>query len=372
MILPVKTLSAALMLLLLFQYTHTHASQLLVRIHNPPASGTVAFMLFDSANAFGDLRDPIILVRYSLDGRDQFAIEDVPPGEYALLVYHDENNNNRIDKNFIGIPKEPVGFSNGYQPKGPPSYQRAAFTLAKDDTRTMDIELARPLGEFGRIGIGVGVIARTSPYVDYDGAVTQFIPAITYNGERLQIYGPNIQLGLIGSGKLRLAATGRYRIGAYKQDDSDFLEGMGDRRGTFMVGPAIQAELINGLELSAGYEHDVLDKIGGGEAHLKLDKSFELGILKLTPGISFNWMSSDFANHDFGVLAQQAKSERPAYALEDIYSIEFKMGMFIELSRDSLFVLDVAAEILPDEVTASPIVSEDYVIKGFAVINYVF
>jgi hypothetical protein len=34
--------------------------------------------------------------------------------------------------------------------------------------------------------------------------------------------------------------------------------------------------------------------------------------------------------------------------------------------------MDVAAEALNDEVQASPIVSEDYVIKGFAAINYVF
>lgn len=372
MTLASKTLSAVMMALFLSGYNYVHASQLLVHINNPPNNGSVAFMLFDSANSFGDLRDPAILVKYPLDGRDQFAIENIPPDEYALLVYHDENNNNRIDKNFIGIPKESVGFSNGYQPKGPPNYQRAVFTLDKGETGTIDIKLARPLGKFGRIGIGVGLIARTSPYVDYDGAVTQLIPAITYNGERLQVYGPNIQLGLVGSSKLRLAVTASYRIGAYNQNDSQILKGMGDRSNTFMVGPAIQAELISGLQLLASYEHDVLDKIGGGESHLKLDKSFQFGMLKLTPGIALNWMSSDLANHDFGVLAYQATHERPAYALEDIYSFELKMGAFIELSPDWLFVLDVAAEILPKEVADSPIVSKDYIIKGFAVINYVF
>ena len=156
-----------------------NAAEVSVRIDNPPESGRVALVLFNSANTFGDLRDPFKLVIHDLDGRDEYSIDDVAPGEYALLVYFDENDNGRIDKNFIGIPNEPLGFSNRYRPKGPPSYKRAAFQLKKDEPRSFDVELYRPLGKFGRIGVGIGVIARSSPYRDYDCAVSQVIHAIT-------------------------------------------------------------------------------------------------------------------------------------------------------------------------------------------------
>lgn len=42
-----------------------------------------------------------------------FAVE---PGEYAVAVYHDENNNGQMDKRTFGIPKEPYGFSNNFRP----------------------------------------------------------------------------------------------------------------------------------------------------------------------------------------------------------------------------------------------------------------
>ena len=348
------------------------SAEVIVRIDNPPESGVVALALFDSANVFGDLRDPYMVVMHSLDGRDEYLMEDVEPGEYALLVYFDENGNNRIDKNFIGIPKEPLGFSNRYRPKGPPSYQRAAFQIKQDESRTFDVELYRPLGKFGRIGIGIGVIARSSPYLGYSGAVSQVIPAISYNGERLQINGPKIQFGLVGSGKLRLAATGRYRIGVYNEDDSEFLTGMGDRSDTFMAGLAIQAVLPGGFELSASYEHDVLDRIGGGEASIAVDKSLQFGVFRFAPQIAVNWTSSQLSNHDFGVSDSESRVDRPAYSLDDTYSVEAGVSMFIEITRDWLLFMNVAAESLSDEVTASPIVSEDYVIKGFAAINYVF
>lgn len=348
------------------------AAEISVRIDDPPASGNVAFVLFDSANTFGDLRDPYKVTIHALDDRERYLIENVEPGEYALLVYFDENNNGRIDKNFIGIPKEPLAFSNSYRPKGPPSYQRAAFRIEADETVEFEVKPYRPLGEFGRIGVGVGGVGRSSPYVGYEGQVTQVIPALTYNGDRLQINGPKLQLGLIGTGDLRLAATGRYRIGVYDEEDSDFLKGMGDREDTFMAGLAIQAVLPGGFEVSAGYEYDVLDKIGGGEGRLSVDKSFQLGIFRISPEIAFNWTGSQLSNHDFGVSESESRPGRPAYRLNDTQSVEAGVSLFIEITRDWLVFMNLAAESLSDEVVASPIVEEDYVIKGFAAINYVF
>lgn len=52
------------------------------------------------------------------------------PGEYALTAYHDENDNKKLDANFIGIPKEPSGLSNNHRPRfGPPKYKKAAIEI---------------------------------------------------------------------------------------------------------------------------------------------------------------------------------------------------------------------------------------------------
>lgn len=348
------------------------AADLKVRLDNPPPTGTVALLLFDSANTFGDFRDPAIVAKHDLDGRENIHIRNVPPGEYALLVYYDENNNDRLDINFIGIPKEPLGFSNRYQPKGPPSYKRAAFILEKGESRHFDVKLRLPLGKRGRIGAGVGVIAQTSPYRDYNGGVYQAIPAITYTGERFQVYGPNIQIGLSGSGNLRLAAKGKYRIGAYEEDGSDFLSGMGDRKDTFMAGLAFNVDLPGGVDISTSYTHDILGKIGGGEASIKFDKSFQIRAFRVTPQIGLNWLSSELANYDFGVPPSKATLDRPAYSLDSAISVEGGIGIFIEITQDWLVVLNTSIEHLDKDITDSPIVSEDYLIKGLAFINYVF
>ncbi|MCJ7618219.1 MAG: DUF2141 domain-containing protein [Desulfobacterales bacterium] len=75
-----------------------NAAELIVHLEDQPPTGTIVFVLFDSANTFGDLRDPVKVVRRRLDGLSYYRIENVLPGEYALLVHYDENDNGRIDK----------------------------------------------------------------------------------------------------------------------------------------------------------------------------------------------------------------------------------------------------------------------------------
>lgn len=62
-----------------------------------------------------------------------FTFSDIPKGEYTVMVYHDENNNGKLDKNFIGMPKEPVACSNNAKGfMGPPKYDDAKFTVSVD------------------------------------------------------------------------------------------------------------------------------------------------------------------------------------------------------------------------------------------------
>jgi len=63
-------------------------------------------------------------------GRARLTLADVPPGEYALAVVHDENANNTLDTSWIGIPREGIGTSNNAKGRmGPPKYSDAKFEV---------------------------------------------------------------------------------------------------------------------------------------------------------------------------------------------------------------------------------------------------
>ena len=65
----------------------------------------------------------------------------LPPGAYAFQVYHDMDGNGKMKTNFIGIPKEPTGVSNGAKGRfGPPKFKDAAVDIA-DESQTVSISL---------------------------------------------------------------------------------------------------------------------------------------------------------------------------------------------------------------------------------------
>jgi len=63
--------------------------------------------------------------------QEQVIFKDLPAGEYAIKIYQDENSNQKLDFNFIGIPQEGYGYSNNVGRFGRPAYQEAKFTVAE-------------------------------------------------------------------------------------------------------------------------------------------------------------------------------------------------------------------------------------------------
>lgn len=67
------------------------------------------------------------------NNRAKVVFKNIPIGEYAISLFHDENKNEKIDTNFVGIPKEDYGVSNNNKGfMGPPKYKDAKFLLEKD------------------------------------------------------------------------------------------------------------------------------------------------------------------------------------------------------------------------------------------------
>ena len=53
-------------------------------------------------------------------------IPNVEPGEYAIAIFQDLNENKKLDRNMLKIPKEPYGFSGDWKGGGS-TYDKASF-----------------------------------------------------------------------------------------------------------------------------------------------------------------------------------------------------------------------------------------------------
>ena len=69
------------------------------------------------------------------DGNATVTFADLAFGKYAVVVFHDENDNGTLDHNFMRLPAEPLGFSNDFKISvfsGMPSFEKLNFSFAAD------------------------------------------------------------------------------------------------------------------------------------------------------------------------------------------------------------------------------------------------
>jgi len=126
-------------------------------------SGTIMVGLYDTSEGFvaaikhsteaGLLNDKGRRVGMALRaaaGVQSVVFADLPPRRYAIIVFHDENDNGRLDENAWGVPTEGYGFSNNAQGfLAAPSFAAAEITLGEEN-RSIAISLIYPkvLAEF--------------------------------------------------------------------------------------------------------------------------------------------------------------------------------------------------------------------------------
>lgn len=81
------------------------------------ATGPIIVGVYGTDNNFPDPNDQMKQYKFRPKGKELVAkISNLKFGKYALAIYQDENNDGKIDKNFIGIPTEGYAFSNNFKP----------------------------------------------------------------------------------------------------------------------------------------------------------------------------------------------------------------------------------------------------------------
>lgn len=105
--------------------------------------GKLNVAIFNSEQNFDDKTNWVLAAEYDVASATvDVQIKNLPSGEYAVSVYHDKNDNNELDQNFLGIPTEGFGFSNNAMGTfGPPSFDQAKIQIDSGVTKNISIDL---------------------------------------------------------------------------------------------------------------------------------------------------------------------------------------------------------------------------------------
>lgn len=108
----------------------------------PDSVGRLAYALFSGSEGFPGQHEKALRKGYlsipkngKLDPEVTLEVKDLPCGNYSIAIYHDRNENEKLDKNFLGIPTESIGFSKNPKIRfGPPSFPETQFELMSKGT----------------------------------------------------------------------------------------------------------------------------------------------------------------------------------------------------------------------------------------------
>ena len=74
-------------------------------------------------------------------GTITLVFEEVPAGRYAIMAYHDENDNGELDRRFGMFPTEGYGLSNNPEIMGPPAFEDSQFEVTNDTPSEINIDI---------------------------------------------------------------------------------------------------------------------------------------------------------------------------------------------------------------------------------------
>jgi uncharacterized protein (DUF2141 family) len=95
--------------------------------------GNIMAQLLKADPAKGTASQAAATMQAAKTGTIELLFSNLSPGDYAVMLFHDENGNGKMDSNVLGIPKEGYGFSNDAKGSfGPPKFSAMKVTISAE------------------------------------------------------------------------------------------------------------------------------------------------------------------------------------------------------------------------------------------------
>ena len=120
------------------------AGNITLNVHHRGAEkGFIMVALYKSEDGFpNDPQKAILQLKEATKSKiTTIRIQSIPVGNYAIAVFHDANNDGKINYNLLGAPTEAYGFSNNARKMfSAPSFKEAMFRHAGETIIKIDIK----------------------------------------------------------------------------------------------------------------------------------------------------------------------------------------------------------------------------------------
>ena len=133
-----------LVFLPILNFKNVQSGDLILKIKNfDNQSGLIHIAIYNEQEKFPKKEGKLLGFKEKTSKiiENNYEINNLKEGIYAVAIFHDENSNDKFDS-FFGIPNEKYGFSNN--PSiflSAPKFEQSSFDLRQNEKKIIEIEL---------------------------------------------------------------------------------------------------------------------------------------------------------------------------------------------------------------------------------------
>jgi len=225
-----------------------------------------------------------------------------------------------------------------------------------------------------KLTIGAGPYLQTQPYKGVDNIILPS-PFVYYNDDLFYVKWTRVGMYFYGSKSDDLSwgfsLTAQPRVYGYKASDSAYLTGMDERKNSLEAGVAFSLKKEKAF-LDIMLLTDVLYENSAWIAQAEVGYDFKLGKLQFYPSFLVTYQSAAFTDYYYGVKSTEVTASRTQYSAQS--GVQLGVQTYIEypLTKKLSTLINLHAEKLSHEATASPLIEDDYIYSGLVSLIYTF
>ncbi|AFU98846.1 MipA/OmpV family protein [Simiduia agarivorans] len=226
-----------------------------------------------------------------------------------------------------------------------------ALLLSSTTWASADTPESATAGE-GRWAIGFTTRLQSSPYIG-EGLRTDFLPELYYQGEAFYLDGTRAGWRTSAWDGVTFDLFGEYRFGGYNGELTQEIPGM-RRYGTLEAGATAAIDIPVG-QLRLTVRADTLNRHGGHSVDAEWRGQWQGDKWRLEPFVAAEFENADVNQYYYGVDAQDATPERPAYTAGAATNFSVGADAWYRLGQAHLLGVSLAYTQLDSTIDASPL-----------------
>jgi len=225
-----------------------------------------------------------------------------------------------------------------------------------------------------KLTVGAGPYMQTQPYKGVDNILLPS-PFFYYNDGLFYAKWTRFGVYFLGSKSddysWAFSLTIEPRVYGYKASDSQALNGMDERKTSIESGLAFSAQ-IDKVFVDAMLLTDILYERDAWIFQTEIGYELKLGKFDIYPSLLATYQSSKFTDYYYGVKANEARASRAEYSANAGVQLGLQTYIQYPLTENLATLINLHAEKLSSEATASPIVEDSYIYSGLVSLIYTF